>query len=91
ASMAIPSYALALIFDSLSQIATRSLIATHAAKSAAVINIVGQWGLLLPISAWLINDYGFMVIWVIQIIYRLLLGAGLWLYWSRYAGKIGAH
>ena len=85
ASIAIPIYAFALIFDSLGQIATRSLVATQATKRAAAVNILSQWGLLLPISAWLVPVYGFIAIWIIQVIYRLLLGVGLWLYWAKHA------
>jgi hypothetical protein len=28
--------------------------------------------------------YGFIAIWIIQVIYRLLLGVGLWLYWAKH-------
>ncbi len=85
AATALPVYAFALVFDSLIQIASRSLVATQQAKKAAIINIFAQWGLLLPITAWLVPIYGFMAIWWLQVIYRLVLGFGLWAYWYWHA------
>ncbi|HCH25163.1 MAG TPA: hypothetical protein DE179_12805 [Oceanospirillaceae bacterium] len=87
-AMAIPVYALALVFDSLIQIASRSLVATQQAKKAAIINIFAQWGLLLPITAWLVPMYGFMAIWWLQVTYRVILGVGLWSYWYWHAKTI---
>ena len=88
AGMALPIYALALIFDSLSQIATRSLIATQAPRKGAIINIIAQWGLLLPITAISAPIYGFMAIWWLQVGYRLLLGIGLWATWRSHISKL---
>jgi putative MATE family efflux protein len=86
ANLALPVYAFALVFDSFIQIASRSLIATQAARNVAIINILAQWAILLPITAWLVPMYGYMTIWWLQVIYRLSLGLGLWGYWYWHAG-----
>lgn len=88
AGLALPIYAFALVFDSLSQIATRSLIATQAPRKGAIINIIAQWGLLLPITAMAAPGYGFMAIWWLQVAYRLLLGLGLWATWRWHISKL---
>lgn len=88
AGLALPIYALALVFDSFSQIATRSLIATQAPRKGAIINIIAQWGLLLPITALAAPVYGFMAIWWLQVGYRIMLGISLWATWRSHISKL---
>ena len=84
AALALPIYTLALAFDSLSLIATRSLIATQRANKAMLINIAALWLVFLPVTWFITSHYGYIAVWWWQLGFRLLLGIMLWWVWHRH-------
>jgi len=83
-AMALPWYATAMILETCIIILSRFVLLTGLRKTGLILVTASQWLLFLPLLAWLAPTYGFMAVWWLHIVYRILAVVILWWIWRRY-------
>ena len=83
-AMALPWYAMAMILETCIIILSRFVLLTGLRKTGLILVTASQWLLFLPLLAWLAPTYGFMAVWWLHIVYRILAVVILWWIWRRY-------
>jgi len=83
-AMALPWYAAAMVFETCIIILSRFVLLTGLRKIGLIVVTASQWLLFLPLLAWLAPTYGFMAVWWLHIVYRILGVVILWWIWRRY-------
>lgn len=83
-AMALPWYATAMILETCIIILSRFVLLTGLRKTGLILVTASQWLLFLPLLAWLAPTYGFMAVWWLHGVYRILVVVILWWIWRRY-------
>ena len=83
-AMALPWYATAMILETCIIILSRFVLLTGLRKTGLILVTASQWLLFLPLLAWLAPTYGFMAVWWLHGVYRILAVVILWWIWRRY-------
>ena len=83
-AMALPWYAMAMILETCIIILSRFVLLTGLRKTGLILVTASQWLLFLPLLAWLAPTYGFMAVWWLHVVYRILAVVILWWIWRRY-------
>ena len=83
-AMALPWYATAMILETCIIILSRFVLLTGLRKTGLILVTASQWLLFLPLLAWLAPIYGFMAVWWLHGVYRILAVVILWWIWRRY-------
>lgn len=85
---ALPWYAMAMIFETCIIILSRFVLLMGRRKTGFILVTGSQWLLFLPLLAWLAPTYGFMAVWWLHIVYRILTVSTLWCIWRRYIKRL---
>ena len=83
-AMALPWYATAMILETCIIILSRFVLLTGLRKTGLILVTASQWLLFLPLLAWLAPIYGFMAVWWVHGVYRILAVVILWWIWRHY-------